>query len=134
MAICQWRFTHIVDINIENKLKDLYVIVGNDIDNGDTKEGLIKIFEYISYSNKYFDSEKPWILFKEDKIKCEEILYNCCNIIYNINNLLKPYLVDCTKIVEDYLTSYINDWNYHRLDKVNISNNIEPLFIRYEVK
>ena len=125
---------NIVDINIENKLKELYVIVGNNIDNGDTKEGLIKIFEFISYSNKYFDSEKPWILFKEDKIKCEEILYNCCNIIFNINNLLKPYLVDSTKIVEDYLNSNIYDWNYYKLDKVNISNNIEPLFIRYEAK
>ena len=125
---------NIVDINIENKLKELYDIVGNSIDNGDTKEGLIKIFEFISYSNKYFDEEKPWILFKEDKNRCEEILYNCCNIIFNINNLLKPYLVDSTKIVEDYLNSYIQDWNYYRLDRVNISSDIKPLFIRYDNK
>ena len=86
-----------IDSTIEAKLKDLYITVGNDIDNGDTKDGLAKIFDFINYSNKYFDENKPWKLAKEDVIKCEDILYNCCNIIFNINNLLKPYFVETTK-------------------------------------
>ena len=43
---------------------------------------MIKIFDFINYSNKYFDENKPWKLAKEDVIKCEDILYNCCNNIY----------------------------------------------------
>ena len=109
-----------IDSTIEAKLKDLYINIGNDIDNGDTKEGLSKIFDFINYSNKYFDENEPWKLAKEDVIKCEDILYNCCNIIFNVNNLLKPYLVETTKKVEEYLNSNISIWNYQKLEKVEI--------------
>ena len=59
-----------VDQDIENKLKELYSFVGNDIDNGDTKDGLSKIFDFINYSNKYFDEKEPWKLAKEDSSEC----------------------------------------------------------------
>ena len=121
-----------VDEKIESKLKELYDIVGNDIDNGDTKDGLSKIFDFINYSNKYFDENEPWKLAKDDVSKCEDILYNCCNIIFNINNLLKPYLFETTKKVEEYLNSNIDSWNYQKLDGVQLSKEIEPLFIRYD--
>ena len=121
-----------INQDIENKLKELYDIVGNDIDNGNIKNSLSKIFDFINYSNKYFDANEPWKLAKEDSNKCEEILYNCCNIIFNINNLLKPYLVETTKKVETYLKSNINEWNYRRLEKVDLLSKITPLFVRYD--
>ena len=64
--------------------------------------------------------------------KCEDILYNCCNIIFNINNLLKPYLFETTKKTEEYLNNNISNWNYQRLDNVELSKEIEPLFKRYD--
>lgn len=121
-----------IDKNLENKLEDLYESAGNNIDNGDTKEALSKIFDFINYSNKYFDENEPWKLAKENKSKCEEILYNCCNIIFNINNLLKPYLIETTKKVEEYLNDSINNWNYKKLEKVNLQKEINPLFTRYD--
>ena len=121
-----------VDEVIQSKLKELYDTVGNDIDNGDTKDGLLKIFNFKNYSNKYFDQNEPWRLAKEDANKCEDILYNCCNIIFNVNNLLKPYLFETTKIVEKYLNRSINSWNYQKLGNVELSKEIEPLFIRYD--
>lgn len=121
-----------VDSAIETKLKELYDTVGNDIDNGNTKDGLSKIFDFINYSNKYFDENEPWKLAKEDISKCEDILYNCCNIIFNINNLLKPYLFETTKKVEDFLNNKIDKWEYKRLNNVNLSKEIKPLFTRYD--
>ena len=121
-----------VDEVIENKLKELYDVVGNDIDTGNTKDGLSKIFDFINYSNKYFDENEPWKLAKDDREKCEDILYNCCNIIFNVNNLLKPYLSETTKKVEEYLNSYNDSWNYQRLEKVDLLKEINPLFIRYD--
>jgi methionyl-tRNA synthetase len=121
-----------IDEKLETKLKELYDVVGKDVDNGDTKYGLSKIFDFINYSNKYFDENEPWKLAKEDTNKCEDILYNCCNIIFNINNLLKPYFVETTKNIEEYLNANINEWNYKRLDSVNLSKEINPLFIRYD--
>ncbi len=121
-----------IDVNIEKELKCLYNLVGKNIDDGNTKDGLINIFDFIKYSNKYFDEKEPWKLIESDKNKCEEILYNCCNIIFNINNLLKPYLIDSTNKVERYLNNNINSWNYKVLEEVKISKDIKPLFIRYD--
>lgn len=123
-----------VDEEIESTLKKLYEIVGNDIDKGDTKDGLSKIFEFINYSNKYFDENEPWKLAKDDVDKCEDILFNCCNIIFNINNLLKPYLVETTKYVEDFLNYSIDKWEYRRLNNVNLSKEITSLYKRYDKK
>ena len=61
-----------------------------------------------------------------------DILYTCCNTIFNVNNLLKPYLFETTKKVEAYLNSNINSWNYKKLASINLSKEIEPLFIRYD--
>ena len=121
-----------VDDVIESKLIDLYNAVGNDIDNGDTKDALSKIFNFINYSNKYFDENEPWKLAKEDVSKCEDILYNCCNIIFNINNLLKPYLIETTKYVEEFLNDKIDKWKYRRLNNINLFKEIKPLYTRYD--
>ena len=78
------------------------------------------------------DENEPWKLAKEDTNKCEDILYNCCNIIFNINNLLKPYLIETTKYVENFLNDKIDKWEYKRLNNVNLSKEIKPLFTRYD--
>lgn len=49
----------IVDKEIEEKLKVLFSEVGTNIDNGDVKEGINKIFDFISFVNKYFDEKQP---------------------------------------------------------------------------
>ena len=121
-----------VDSEIESKLTKLYDTVGNNIDNGDIKLGIENIFEFIAFSNKYFDENEPWNLAKTDKDACEKVLYNCCNIIFNINNLLKPYLIESTVKVEKYLNSNINEWKYVKLDKVDLSKEIDALFVRYD--
>ena len=121
-----------VDIEIENKLKELYDVVGNNIDNGDIKLGIENIFDFIAFSNKYFDENEPWNLAKTDKDACEKILYNCCNIILNVNNILKPYLIESTVKVEKYLNKNTSNWNYERLDVVNLEKDIEALFVRYD--
>ena len=46
--------------------------------------------------------------------------------------LLKPYLFETTKKVEEYLKSSINSWNYQRLEKVELLKEINSLFIRYD--
>lgn len=121
-----------VDTEIENKLIELYDKVGNNIDNGDIKLGIQNIFDFIMYSNKYFDENEPWALAKTNRDECERVLYNCVNIIFNINNLLKPYLIESTVKVEDYLNDSIYEWKYVKLNKVELKSNIEALFVRYD--
>lgn len=121
-----------IDIEVEDKLKELFINVGNLIDNGDVKEGINAIFDFIGYANKYFDEKTPWVLAKEDKEKCNEVLYNCVNIIYNVNTLLKPYLPNSCNTVENYLNINNNTWNYEQISEVNINSDIKPLYERYD--
>ena len=123
-----------IDEDIENKLKELFNTVGNNIEAGKIKEGLQTIFDFVGYANKYFDEKQPWILAKEDKEKCKEVLFNCCNIIYNVNTLLKPYLPNTSSKVEEFIKKDNNEWKYERRDKANVLDNLTTLFERYDKK
>lgn len=121
-----------VDIEVEEKLKNLFNEVGTDIDNGNVKEGINKIFEFISFANKYFDEKQPWSLAKTNLEACNNVLFNCVNIIYNINTLLKPYLPFSCEKVEEYLNTNNKKWEYKRITNIYLSKNIEPLYERYD--
>lgn len=123
-----------IDEDVENKLKELFETVGKYIETGKIKEGIQSIFDFIGYANKYFDEKQPWILAKEDKEKCNEVLYNCCNIIYNVNTLLKPYLpFSCVK-VETFINNSNSNWEYKELESLKVNENLSTLFERYDKK
>ena len=121
-----------IDKDVEYKLQRLFETVGEDIDNGNVKEGLIKIFDFISYANKYFDEKEPWKLAKENIEECNKVLLNCVNIILNVNTLLKPYLPNSSEQVEKYLNENVDSWNYKSITKIKISSEIKPLYERYD--
>lgn len=121
-----------IDEDVEYKLKRLFEIVGEDIDNGNVKDGLIKIFDFISYANKYFDEKEPWKLAKKNVEECNNVLLNCVNIILNVNTLLKPYLPFSCEIVEGYLNEKVNNWEYVQINNIEISKEIKPLYERYD--
>ena len=121
-----------LDSEIESKLKELFKEVGSLIDDGNVKDGINKIFNFLNYSNKYFDELAPWTLAKTDIEKCKEVLHNCLNIILNVNTLLKPYLPFSSEKVEEYLNIKTDKWEYIPIKDVKISKKIEPLYERYE--
>lgn len=124
----------VIDIEVENKLKELFNIVGRNIEEGKIKEGLQCVFNFIGYANKYFDEKKPWILAGENPEKCRDVLFNCCNIIYNVNTLLKPYLPFTSDRVEQFINSSNTEWKYRALDFLQVDKNLTTLFNRYDKK
>ena len=123
-----------IDSEVENKLKELFNTVGKDIDDGEVKQGIIEIFDFISYANKYFDEKQPWALAKTDVEACNQVLYNCVNIISNVNTLLKPYLPFSCEKVEDYLNIENSKWEYVSVGDISIKSEIAPLYERYDKK
>lgn len=121
-----------VDKEIEEKLKILFNEVGTNIDNGDVKEGINKIFAFISFANKYFDEKQPWILAKTDIDECNNVLFNCVNIISNVNTLLKPYLPFSFAKVEGFLNTKVSNWEYNTISNISLSKDIKPLYERYD--
>ena len=121
-----------IDQNIKKEIEKVYEEVGDLICNANVKEALSRVFELVNYANKYFDENTPWILAKTDSNKCSEILYNVLNLIFNINNLLKPFIPFSTAIVEDYLNNSNDSWEYKEVISNKIDEEIKPLYIRYD--
>ena len=123
-----------IDSEVEQKLKELFDTVGKDIDDGEVKSGLVRIFDFISYANKYFDEKQPWVLAKENIKECNKVLLNCVNIISNVNTLLKPYLPYSCEKVENYLNISNSKWKYKAVGNISIKEEIKPLYERYDKK
>ena len=121
-----------VDKKIEERLNVLFNEVGTNLDNGDVKEGINKIFDFIAFANKYFDEKQPWILAKTDIDKCNSVLFNCVNIISNVNTLLKPYLPFSCDKVEEFLNTKVSKWEYNTILNISLSKDIKPLYERYD--
>lgn len=121
-----------IDPEVEKQLKDLFDVVGKNIDDGEVKQGIKDIFDFISYANKYFDEKQPWILAKNDVKECNKVLFNCVNIISNVNTLLKPYIPTSCDKVEEYINVKNPNWEYKAIDDIKIQEDIKPLYERYD--
>jgi methionyl-tRNA synthetase len=104
-----------LNIEIEKRIQELYTSVGSKIEQANFRDALDEIFEFVRYSNKYFDTEKPWVTRNTDITSCENTLFNCVQIIANLVILLAPFL--------PFSSSKICDW-------LNITNEWKPQFIK----
>lgn len=121
-----------VDKEIKNRLEALYINVGNKIAEGQFKNALEDIFEFIRFSNKYFDEKQPWVKLKENKQECEEILYNCLQIIGNLSNLLNPFIPFSTEKIRAFLKLGEAKWCYEEKDTLIEIGAFEVLFERID--
>lgn len=105
----------ILDDEISARISDLYEICGTYIEEANLKDALDKIFEFVRYSNKYFDIQKPWITRTDDINKCKNTLYNCSQIIANSAVLLKPFIpfssekiCSCLNLSDEWKPHFVN--------------------------
>lgn len=61
-------------------------------------------------------------------------MFNCLNIIFNVNTLLEPYLPFSFDIVSDYLNQSNLSWEYKKVNAIKIKEDITPLYTRYDKK
>lgn len=77
---------------IEKKCKNLFHSVGKRIEKGHIKDGLLEIFDFVRFSNKYFDSERPWDTRTSNPETCKNTIFNCVQSIASMAVLLHPFL------------------------------------------
>jgi methionyl-tRNA synthetase len=80
------------DPSIDKAIGLLYVRTGELIEGGNLRDAINNIFEFVRSSNKYFDTEQPWITRNTDLNACHNTLFNCVQIIANLSLLLYPFL------------------------------------------
>ena len=78
--------------SLGGQIKELYISVGRQIENGAFKDAISEIFDFVRYANKFFDVQQPWITRTTDRKACENTLYQCVQIIANLAVLLSPFL------------------------------------------
>ena len=120
-----------IDPIVQNTIKSTYNIVSNCLNKGKISNAVAEILNLVNYSNKYFDSTTPWLVVKEDKYKCETLLYNYLSLIVNIAILFSPILTKSSKTILEWLK--INDYSYNFFELTDISvHNFYPLFKRID--
>lgn len=125
----------IIDQNIKNLTIETYKEVGNLIEKGELKAALIKVMDYVSLGNKYYDEQTPWIKVKEDINEFNNVTYTCTYMIVNIAKLIRPFLTTTSDKIFDMLDIEKNT-NWEELNikgNINIKNN-ELLFNRIDDK
>lgn len=80
------------DPQTDKKIDALFVTVGALIEKGRFKDSLNEIFEFVRESNKFFDTQQPWITRTANESFCKNTLYQCVQIIANLAVLLYPFL------------------------------------------
>lgn len=91
-------------------IEDLYLESGVLIEAGHLKETIELIFAYIRRANKYFDKQKPWAQFKEDRIACLYPLNTCIQFFANLANLLNPFVPFSCEKIRKFLTLEQPTW------------------------
>ncbi len=123
--------TGTLDENIQKQILSIYDSVGIKIEQGNFKDALNEIFDFVRYSNKYFDTQKPWETRNTDIVACNNTLYNCVQIIANLAVLLNPFIpFSCAK-VHQWL-NLNQTWKPQFVDTGFVIPNVEILYERID--
>ena len=118
---------------ISNRIAELFVSVGRQIENGAFKDAISEIFKFIRNANKFFDAEQPWITRTTDENACKNTLYQCVQIIANLAVLLSPFLPFSSEKVCKWL-SINNKWEKHSVSAGYLLPEVDVLFQRIDKK
>jgi methionyl-tRNA synthetase len=120
-----------VNAEIVTDIDKLFSDVGDKIENGQFRDALDTVFEYVRYANKYYDANEPWKTRTSDEAKCADTLFNCVHIIANLAVLLRPFLPFSSEKVFTWLK--INSvWKQQYVSHGLVLPEIEILFERLD--
>ena len=81
-----------IDKDIKDETINAYKVIGDCFEKGEIRNAAIKIIEYISLANKYYDSKEPWVQVKENIDEFNKTTYTCVYMMANIANMIHPIL------------------------------------------
>jgi methionyl-tRNA synthetase len=118
---------------VNKRISELYGVVGSLIENGNLKDALDTIFEFVRFGNKYFDAEQPWVTRNTDLTSCSEAIFNCVQMIANLSVLLEPFLpFSSSKIINWLSIDFL--WSLRSVPAGYIIPEPEILFERLDKK
>lgn len=123
----------ILESDIKEVIDDIYLRVGQKIEDGQFKDALEIIFDFVRFGNKYYDSTEPWKTRVTNQDKCANTLYNCVQIIANLAVLLQPFLPFSSQKIANWL-NLNNEWKPQYIQEGFKFSHISILFERLDKK
>lgn len=119
---------------IKEEINNTYKVVGKCIEKYDFKEAAKHAITLVEYANRFYDENKPWELFKNDKDKFDEVIYNCLCLIMNIANIFEPFLPITSAKIAKMTKMKKMSWKLQVPTKDLKLENIEQLFSKIVLK
>ena len=102
--------------------------------NGEIKDATTKLYDFVQYTNKYYDTNEPWTLAKTDLNKFNSVTSNCLYLIANMANLYEPIMPKRAQIVADLLGFKLNNFKPVTYNANVVVNNVPLLFQRLDLE
>ena len=81
-----------IDPSVLNAIRIAMDVTRNEIGNYEIKKICDSVITLADFGNTYFQGHEPWKLIKEDKAACENVLYNCAQIVKALAILSWPMM------------------------------------------
>ncbi len=137
--------SHKLGTDVEQKSLEVFEKVTKDLGTTHFVSAINEILKYSTFGNQYFDHNKPWELLKTDRAKCEEVIYDCLQIVWNLRTLLTPFLPHAMSSLSQTLgvkelgsspnkSNGEDVFNHIALDlsQIKLQENFQPLFKKIE--
>ena len=119
---------------VKKLTKKTYEEVGNYISKGEIRNAVSEINEYLSFANKYYNDNEPWVKVKEDINSFNDITYTCTYIIANLKNLIYPILPNGANKIKKMLNLGDYKWEEEEINGDIKINNLQILYNRLDEK
>lgn len=116
---------------IKNMVEATYNIVSEYVEKIEFKKAAEAAMELVSFANRYYDEQKPWVQAKEDVEGFNNTIYSCAYVIANLSNIFELFMPRaCAKIRTFLALNERPEWKLIDVKAGTKLDKVEPLFAR----
>ena len=123
-----------IDKDVEKYVVSTYNEIGKLFEAGELKTACTKLYDYIQFANKYYDTNTPWVYAKTDLDKFNKVTSNCLYLMANMANLYSPIMPYGCKKLKDILGVKENGWKPIVYDDKKVLKDIQVLYPRLKLE
>jgi methionyl-tRNA synthetase len=103
------------DKEILNQFRESAASVAAFYDNFRFRDALGETMNAVRSANKYFNDSEPWKLIRENKERCEAVIYTCLELCHSIAVLISPVLPFTADKILNILNKDKSDFKWDKI-------------------
>ena len=113
------------DKEILNQFKESAVSISAFYDNFRFRDALSETMNAVRSANKYFNDSEPWKLIRDNKERCEAVIYTCIELCHSIAVLISPVLPFTADKILKILNKDKSDFTWEKIGERVIKSGTE---------